>query len=112
MSQSQAASSTGRTALAIGVVALIIGASALGYAVYFGLSQLPSQLSSVSVDKPCSTAQPCANKTSESIGSCPTRLAKIDSTPRTLPFSKEITSPSSSSPTTLQTLTLSPSIWD
>src|SRR5438046_1715285 len=63
MSQSQAASSTGRTALAIGVVALIIGASALGYAVYLGLSQLPSQLSSVSVDKPCSTAQPCANKT-------------------------------------------------
>jgi len=63
MSQSQTASSTGRTALAIGVVALIIGASALGYAVYLGLSQLPSQLSSVSVDKPCSTAQPCANKT-------------------------------------------------
>ena len=62
MSQSQTAS-TGRTALAIGVVALIIGASALGYAVYLGLSQLPSQLSAVTVNVPCSTSQPCANKT-------------------------------------------------
>ncbi len=62
MSQSQTAA-TGRTALAIGVVALIIGASALGYAVYLGLSQLPSELSAVTVNVPCSTSQPCANKT-------------------------------------------------
>ena len=63
MSQSQTASSTGRTALALGVVALIIGASALGYAVYLGLSQLPSQLSAITVNVPCSTSQPCADKT-------------------------------------------------
>jgi len=50
MSQSQTVSSTGRTALALGVVALIIGASALGYAVYLGLSQVPSQISALSVD--------------------------------------------------------------
>jgi len=49
--------------LALGVVALIIGASALGYAVYLGLSQLPSQLSAVTVNVPCSTSQPCADKT-------------------------------------------------
>ena len=63
MSQSQTASSTGRTALALGVVALIIGASALGYAVYVGLSQLPSELSAATVNVPCSTSQPCADKT-------------------------------------------------
>src|SRR5436853_7513712 len=63
MSQSQTASSTGRTALALGVVALVIGASALGYAVYLRLSQVPSQLSAVTVNVPCSTSQPCANKT-------------------------------------------------
>ncbi len=62
MSQSKTAS-TGRTALAIGVVALIIGASALGYAVYLGLSQLPSQLSAVTANVTCSTSNPCANKT-------------------------------------------------
>src|SRR6266568_8597304 len=62
MSQSKTAS-TGRTALAIGVVALIIGASALGYAVYLGLSQVPSQLSAVTANVTCSTSQPCANKT-------------------------------------------------
>src|SRR5207244_9996755 len=63
MSQSQTASSTGRTALALGVVALIIGASALGYAVYLGLSQLPSELSAVTANVTCSTSQPCAKKT-------------------------------------------------
>jgi len=63
MSQSQTSSSTGRTALTVGVVALISGASALGYAVYLGLSQLPSQLSAVTVNVPCSTSQPCADKT-------------------------------------------------
>src|SRR6266700_4147823 len=63
MSQSQTASSTGRTALALGVVALIIGASALGYAVYLGLSQLPSELSAATVNVPCSTSQPYADKT-------------------------------------------------
>ncbi len=62
MSQSKTAS-TGRTALAIGVVALIIGASALGYAAYLGLSQVPSQLSAVTANVTCSTSQPCANKT-------------------------------------------------
>ena len=49
--------------MTVGVVALIIGASALGYAVYLGLSQLPSQLSAVTVNVPCSTSQPCADKT-------------------------------------------------
>lgn len=66
MSQSPTAPSTapsaGRAALAIGVVALVIGASALGYAVYLGLSQLPSQLSAITVNVPCSTSQPCADK--------------------------------------------------
>src|SRR6267378_3933370 len=63
MSQSQTAPSTGRAALAVGVVALVIGASALGYAVYVGLSQLPSELSAATIDIPCSTSQPCADKT-------------------------------------------------
>ena len=63
MSQSQTAPSTGRAALALGVVALVIGASALGYAVYLGLSQLPTQLSAITVNVPCSTSQPCADKT-------------------------------------------------
>src|SRR5438105_14476575 len=63
MSQSQTASSTGRAALALGVVALIIAASAVRYAVYLGLSKLPSQLSAVTVNVPCSTSQPCADKT-------------------------------------------------
>src|SRR5947208_1386185 len=53
MSQStgpQASSSTGRMALAIGIVALVLGASGLGYAVYLGQSQIPSQLSSLAVN--------------------------------------------------------------
>ena len=47
---SQASSSTGRMALAIGIVGLVLGASGLGYALYLGQSQIPSQLSSVSVN--------------------------------------------------------------
>ena len=47
---SQASSSTGRMALAIGIVALVLGASGLGYAVYLGQSQIPSQLSSLAVN--------------------------------------------------------------
>jgi len=53
MSQStgpQASSSTGRMALAIGIVGLVLGASGLGYAVYLGQSQIPSQLSSLAVN--------------------------------------------------------------
>ena len=52
MSQATVASSasSGRIALAIGIIALVIGASALGYAVYLGQSQLPSQISAVSVN--------------------------------------------------------------
>ena len=46
---SQASSSTGRMALAIGIVGLVLGASGLGYAVYLGQSQIPSQLSSLAV---------------------------------------------------------------
>ena len=46
----QASSSIGRIALAIGIVGLVLGASGLGYAVYLGQSQIPSQLSSVSVN--------------------------------------------------------------
>ena len=40
-----------RAALALGIVGLILGAAALGYATYLGLSQLPSQLSSVEVNQ-------------------------------------------------------------
>src|SRR5438876_3220196 len=47
---SQASSSTGRMALAIGIVALVLGASGLGYALYLGQSQIPSQLSSLAVN--------------------------------------------------------------
>jgi len=47
---SQTSSSTSRIALAIGVVGLILGASGLGYAVYLGQSQLPSQLSAATVN--------------------------------------------------------------
>src|SRR5205807_4009867 len=52
MSQSSGASSAsaGRMALAVGIIALVLGASALGYAVYLGQSQLPSQISAVSVN--------------------------------------------------------------
>jgi plastocyanin len=54
MSQSQpsapTASSTGRIALAIGIVGLVLGASGLGYAVYLGQSQIPSQISTLSVN--------------------------------------------------------------
>ncbi len=46
----QASSSIGRMALAIGIVGLVLGASGLGYALYLGQSQIPSQLSSVSVN--------------------------------------------------------------
>jgi hypothetical protein len=64
MSQTQpAAPSTGRIALALGIVGLILGASALGYAVYLGLSVVPSQISAVSVDQPCSTSAPCGGST-------------------------------------------------
>ncbi|MBO0888099.1 hypothetical protein J2P12_03270 [Candidatus Bathyarchaeota archaeon] len=62
MSQSQAAPSTGRVALALGIVALIIGATALGFAVYIGYSQLPSQLSSLTANKTCAAPNDC-NKT-------------------------------------------------
>jgi len=37
-------------ALAVGIIALVLGASALGYAVYLGQSQLPSQISAISVN--------------------------------------------------------------
>src|SRR2546422_461580 len=79
MSQSQTASSTGRTALALGVVALIIGASALGYAVYLGLSQLPSQLSAITVNVPCSTSQPCEDNNGNDVA-CNTQRAASDPT--------------------------------
>lgn len=36
--------------MAIGIIALVIGAIALGYAVYLGQSQVPSQISAVSVN--------------------------------------------------------------
>ena len=36
--------------MAIGIVALVLGASGLGYAVYLGQSQIPSQLSSLAVN--------------------------------------------------------------
>ncbi len=62
MSQSQTPASTGRIALALGIVALVIGATALGFAVYLGYSQLPSQLSAATANKPCATANQC-NKT-------------------------------------------------
>jgi len=45
-------SSTGRIALAIGIVGLVLGASGLGYAVYLGQSQIPSQISPLSVTVP------------------------------------------------------------
>ena len=50
MSQPQtpaAPQNTARLALALGIVGLILGASGLGYALYLGLSQVPSQLSSL-----------------------------------------------------------------
>src|SRR6266566_8422926 len=50
MAGSQTSSSTSRIALAIGVVGLVLGASRLGYAAYFGQSQIPSQLSSLAVN--------------------------------------------------------------
>src|SRR2546426_141153 len=62
MSQPQTAPSTGRIALALGIVGLIIGATALGFAVYIGFSQLPSQLSAATANIPCATANQC-NKT-------------------------------------------------
>jgi plastocyanin len=63
MSQTQtAAPSTARIALALGIVGLVLGAAALGYAVYLGLSQFPSQISAVSIDQSCSTSSPCATE--------------------------------------------------
>jgi plastocyanin len=54
LSQSQSAissgSSTGRIALVVGIIGLVLGASGLGYAVYLGQSQLPSQLSTAVVN--------------------------------------------------------------
>lgn len=47
---SQTSSSTSRIALAIGIVGLVLGASGLGYAIYLGQSQLPSQLSAATVN--------------------------------------------------------------
>jgi plastocyanin len=43
-------SSIGRIALAVGIIGLVLGASGLGYAVYLGQSQLPSQVSALSVN--------------------------------------------------------------
>jgi plastocyanin len=47
--QPSKAPSGSRTALAVAIVALILGAGGLGYAVYLGLSQVPSQFSSFPV---------------------------------------------------------------
>ena len=40
----------GRISLVIGIVGLVLGASGLGYAVYLGQSQIPSQVSALSVN--------------------------------------------------------------
>jgi plastocyanin len=50
MSHSQSGTSLGRIALAVGIVGLVLGASGLGYAVYLGQTQIPTQVSALSVN--------------------------------------------------------------